>query len=169
MATNTVKDRDLGYADALAGLKDLADGKYVVVGIRSAAGGEDTGNGFNLASLAATHEFGTDKAGPNRNMVIPERSFLRSTVDAQREAIADRIEVAVGRIVDGDSNVDRELGLLGVSVAGAAQQAIADRTIGGPPNAESTTRPRPEGKGSDTPLVDSGRLRSSISSEVRSE
>lgn len=167
MSTNTVTDRDLGYADALGALKELAAGRFVVVGIRSGAGGEDLGDGFNLASLAAVHEFGTDRAGRGRNMVIPERSFLRSTVDAQREAIADRMESAAGRVLDGASDVDRELGLLGVFVAGKVQQAIADRTIGGPPNAESTTRPRPSGKGSSTPLIDTGRLRQSIDSEVR--
>ncbi len=165
MSTNTVKDRDLGYDDILGGLKDLADGKFVVVGVRSAAGGKDTGNGFNLASLAATHEFGSEKAG------VPERSFLRSTVDAQKEAIADRMETAVVKVLEssGYGEVDTQLGLLGVFVAGEVQKAIANRTIGGPPNAESTTRPRPSGKGSSVPLIDTGRLRASIDSEVRSE
>ena len=165
MSTNTVTDRDLGYKNILGAFGDLAEGKHVVVGIRAAAGGEDVGDGFNLASLAAVHEFGTDKAGPGRNMVIPERSFLRSTVDAQKEAIADRMEGAVVKVLDGSSDVDRELGILGEMVAGAIKQAIADRTIGGPANAQATI----DAKGSSTPLVDNGRLRQSIDSEVRSE
>ena len=155
-STNTVTDRDLGYAEILGKLSELAEGAYVVVGIRSAAGGEDTGNGFNLASLAAVHEFGSEKAG------VPERSFLRSVTDARREEIGDRAEAEVGRILDG-GDVDRELELIGIEHAGKIQQAIADRTIGGPPNAEETIRR----KKSDTPLIDTGRLRQSIDSEVR--
>ena len=155
-STNTITDRDLGYADILGKLSEIAEGKYVVVGIRSAAGGQDTGNGFNLASLAATHEFGSEKAG------IPERSFLRSVTDARQEEIGARAEAAVGRVLDG-GDVAKELGLIGLEHAGKIQQAIADRTIGGPPNAESTIRE----KKSSTPLIRDGRLRQSIDSEVR--
>ena len=40
-----------------------------------------------LVKIAATHEFGTDKAGKNRNIKIPERSYLRSSYDEKKKKI----------------------------------------------------------------------------------
>lgn len=166
--SSTLTDVDKGYGELLEVLGELEEGaSFAVVGIRSAAGGEDVGGGFNLASLAAVHEFGSEKAG------VPERSFLRSTADAQQEFVADRLEKAAAALVDPDrldrqAAYERELGLLGVAVAGKVQQAIANRTIGGPPLAESTIeRKTRAGKKGDVPLIDTGRLRQSIDSEVR--
>ena len=67
----------------------------------------------------------------------------------------------MGRILDGTSDVDRELARLGQKVVGDVQQRMADG-IGPPLDPETVRR-----KGSSTPLIDTGRLRQSIDSEVR--
>ena len=61
-------------------------GKEIKVGILGTENSE-------TAEYAAANEFGTDKAGRNRKVKIPERSFLRSTFD-DREAQSKIFETA---------------------------------------------------------------------------
>ena len=101
------------------------------------------------------HEFGS------RDGRIPERSYLRSTFDARRDDYARGLRAGLGRVVDGSSDIDTELGRLGLVCTGDVQQTIA--TLTDPPLAEYTIRK----KGSSKPLIDEGRLKQSIDHEVR--
>jgi Fe2+ transport system protein FeoA len=74
---------DLG-ADAI--IEEAANLKkqFVKVGVQAGSGtykGKKRGRSAKLVVIASTHEFGTKKAGRNKNITIPERSFIRSTVD----------------------------------------------------------------------------------------
>lgn len=152
-----VTDTDRGYKDAVRSLRAVSGTRHVVVGIRSEKGTATAeGDSLNLAGIAAVNEFGS------KDGHVPERSFLRSTFDAGKAAYTNAIEASLGKITDGKSDIDKELGLLGARVAGDVQATI---TSGVPPeNAPSTIRRK---RGSTGTLRDSGRLSASVDSEVR--
>ena len=156
-----IKDTDKGYAALRAMLRKVAkDRPYVVAGIRGQAGSqtyqsEGGGDAISLVEIGAVHEFGS------RDGRIPERSYMRSTFDARREDYARGLKAGLRRVVDGASDIDTELGRLGLVVAGDIQETIA--TLTDPPLAEYTIKK----KGSSKPLIEEGRLKQSIDHEVR--
>ena len=95
-----------------------------------------------------------------RTMKIPERSFLRSTFDAQRATLGTAVERVVGRVATGKATAEeaaQQLAHLAETVFRRGLLAVKE-----PPNAPLTVKI----KKSDQPLVDSGRLRASIRSVV---
>lgn len=138
-------DRDLGYREILkrlAGVRDSA----TRVGIHEDAESD-------LAVIAATNEYGSEDGR------VPERSFLRATVDANQTTYGDELTAAVEAHIDGERLLTDGLDLLGARVAGDVQQFMTD--LQEPPNAPSTIAR----KGSSNPLIDTGRLRSAIRHE----
>lgn len=94
-------------------------------------------------------------------VVIPERSFMRSTFDERNVNWKNDAQGQVGLIIDGKTNVKTALDVLGNQMQGDIQKKIVD----GPftPNAPSTVRQ----KGSAKPLIHYGRLRQSVRYKVR--
>lgn len=129
------------------------DRAEVFVGIRGKRGSQkDPSENLNLAEIAAVNEFG----GGN----VPERSFLRSTVDENEAAYTARIEDIITNVIDGKRGLDQGLNLLGLKVTGDVQRKIRDLKT--PVNAPLTIAL----KGSANPLIDTGRMRQSIDYEV---
>lgn len=163
MATgrDRVVDRDKGYKRIRDNLRKLdkastGDGPGVFVGVRSDAGDDE--DGTPLTAIAAVNEFGSADGH------VPERSFLRSTVDANREAYVALLGKALDRAYSGGGSpkatLKRLLGRLGAKAAGDVQKTITK--LDSPPNAPATVAK----KGSDNPLIDTGRLRQSIDWKV---
>ena len=154
-----VTDTDKGYADLRRTLAKIrAERPYVVVGIRGQAGAqtyESDGKAISLVEIGAVHEFGSSDGR------IPQRPYMRPTFDARRDSYEDGFVRGIGRVVDGTSDIDTELGHLGLVVAGDIQETIA--TLTDPPLAQITI----DRKGSSKPLIDTGRLKQSIDHEVR--
>lgn len=163
-----VTDRDKGYNDLRRAL--AAVGRIrVVVGIRGAKGSEKgartrkgadgsettTADSIDLVGIAAVHEYGTT------NGHVPARPYLGPTVDNNRSKYMQELESAVGNAIDGDTDIDTGLGILGLRVVRDTQQTINVMTD--PPLAERTIAE----KGSSALLIDQGRLIQSIDSEVR--
>lgn len=116
-----------------------------------------------VVEYAAINEFGKPK--DSRGPAIHERSFLRDTLALNRPKYTKRLENAVKRANkrlanDEDPKIDMELGRLGEEVRGDIVQRIANRIS--PKNADFTIKK----KGSDVPLIDTGRLRQSIAWQV---
>ena len=103
-----------------------------------------------LLIIGAANEFGT------RNGHIPERSFIRAGVDMNASQIMTISERQWGLIVDGRITKRAGLERMGEEIQRHITRRITDIKI--PPNALSTI----QRKGSDNPLIDTGRLRSSI-------
>lgn len=153
-----VEDRDLGYGafmTRLAGMHSV----HVLVGV-DGDGTEVTVNEHgktiatpDLAQIAAWQEFGTEDGH------VPERSFLRSTMDENRARYANLQEVAVGRMVDGLSP-RIAYGAIGLVATADVRRKI--RAGVDPANAASTI----EAKGSSTPLVDTGALYDAIGFQI---
>lgn len=159
MANGTTKVVDKGFKRIRKDLKKT-DGSEVDVGI---LGGKVVEGTFNVAELAAVHEFGTDKAGRSRNVIIPERSFLRSTFDDKRQKYRQVLKSLMGEVLVGIKTVDQALSLFGERVVGDVKKKITD--IKEPPNKPSTIARK---KGKANPLIDTGlNLRARIAKRVR--
>jgi hypothetical protein len=129
---------------------------------------DDEGNKseFTMARMAGVHEYGMVINTENATIHIPQRSFIRSTVaqnaDYKHLVSGLFIKVLQGAFT-GDQSLKMALSILGAKVKGDIQQAIAKGIK--PKNAASTIK----AKGSSTPLIDTGRLRGSITYEVELE
>lgn len=147
---------------ALALESAAAKESHVKVGIIASKGGKDTtaDGGLTMIELAAIHEFGSPAAG------IPQRSFIRSTF-AREENHRQLVELTAKltqKVIHG-MPLERALGLIGAWAVARIRETIDKRLTQGPDpqeNAPATIRK----KGSDLPLVDTGRLKQSLTWKV---
>ena len=148
-----VVDKDTGYSELLGSIRDIA-GKDL--GVTIGVHGEE---GSQIVIAAATNEFGNlDQSAVG---AIPERSYLRSTIDEGQAEILNDLQGAVIFALDGD-DLEKGLGLVGEKWVGKVKKKIKD--LKEPPNADSTIRQ----KGSSNPLIDTGQnLRNRISWQIR--
>jgi hypothetical protein len=153
-----VIDRDLGYGDfmtRLAGMHSVS----VLVGVDGTGTEVEVGEGGkviatpDLAQIALWNEFGTEDGH------VPERSFLRSTMDENRAKYLNLQQVAVDRMLDGLAP-RTAYGAIGLVACADVRRKIRNRVD--PANAESTIRQ----KDSDVPLVDTGELYDAIGYQI---
>lgn len=94
------------------------------------------------------------------HITIPERSFLRSTFDESEEKIADIATNLISRVIALEMDAQSAMEKIGQFMVGEIQKKM--RSVDSPPNHPLTT----ERKGSSNPLIDTGRLRQSITYRV---
>lgn len=107
------------------------------------------GNG-ELATIAATHEYGSDDG------VIPERSYIRATLNGDREEFTRVIARLSGQLMAGTIDAERALGILGEFGVKMIKRRIRSNI---PPPLKPATIAR---KGSSVALIDTGRLWNAI-------
>ena len=146
-----VTDRDRGYAALMKRLK--AEKLSLTVGVHEAEGSEPHGDEMTVADLATIHEFGLGH--------VPERSFLRAWADEQAEEIKKDLGGIGKAVAEGKLTAEQGLERFGSLAVGQIQQRIVAGID--PPLAEETVKR----KGSSTPLVDTGQLKSSITYVVK--
>jgi len=140
------KEIDKGYKRLMRELKDLK-GSAVDVGI---FGGKMAG-AKSIAQYAIANEFGAEIDHANgARIVIPARSFMRTTVDENRKVYEQAVDVGFTRAAIGGATAKSVLTHLGVIVRRDVKRKI--RSIREPANAPSTV----ERKGSSKPLIDNG-------------
>lgn len=147
-----VKDTDMGFDDMVRGAESFLSQPYIKVGV---IGNATHGDGLTVVDVATFHEFGTE--------TIPQRSFIRATVDEGLKSIQDEQDKIIDRVLFQGANFDKEAGKLGLAVQSKIQQKILSRI---PPALKPATI---RAKGSDVPLVDTGQLVRSVSFEVGKE
>lgn len=160
----SVVDRDFGFKSLLSNMMD-ADGSAVFVGIRQAKGAEvypesDPSDAATMAEIATINEFGS----PEHH--IPERSFLRATLDENEDRFQKRLGTALGEIITEPHAAERALGMLGEVAVGSVQARMAQGIAPALSPVTIAERAR-KGRPSTKPLIDTGRLRQSIEYEVR--
>lgn len=94
------------------------------------------GTGFKVLGITKPH-----------TIIIPARSYLRSTVDENQKKYGKLIEKLFGRVIDGDLDLFRMLELIGMRVESDVKRKIV--TLRSPANKPSTIR----AKKSDNPLI----------------
>jgi hypothetical protein len=135
-------------------------GAVVTVGIHGDDSRRDDGAQTN-PQIGAIHEFGSGR--------IPERSFLRSTVDGS-DKIVKTAEQAASDVAHGKLSAEKAANRVGVVAVGAVKRTIQSRI---PPPLSQQTLERRAAKGAHggglasmggaaTPLIDSGQLIQSI-------
>lgn len=162
--TVQVKVIDKGWEAIKARVESMrGSGAVVSIGVQGAqAAANHQNTHLTVGQLATIHEFGKVINQPklNRTIVIPERSFLRATIDQYREAIARRQVLLSQGFILGKFELRPAMELLGQYVVGLVKQRIANGIA--PPNRPSTIAR----KGSSKPLIDTGQLRNSITYKV---
>jgi len=128
--------------------ENLQKNSAVYVGLPKGAGTYE--DGAPIAVIGAVHEFGSADGH------IPERSFLRVPLRAERKEFGKIIKMQIPRIMDGQLTSRDVMEQVGAKAVGVSQEAISAGIQ--PPNADSTVRR----KGSATPLKDEGFLSQNI-------
>lgn len=148
-------DRDNGFAALMKAIDATGTGYVVTVGIQEEDEGASYEGGMTLGEVAEANEFGTDR--------IPARPFLSSWADEREASALKEMSADVRSAIKAGTSPAARLDARAQRFAGEVQSRIA----GGipPPNAESTV----ERKGSSTPLVDTGQLRSAIRGKVEAK
>jgi hypothetical protein len=135
-------------------LRKVNDAKqaHVKVGVLS----DGDHDGIGMIELAAIHEFGSPAAG------IPERSFIRRTFIEKESELAEICARLSKAVIAGSMTTAKALDLLGAWGASEVKKTVTAGPHIPPPLKEATIA----AKGSDRPLVDTGRLIGSVTWEV---
>lgn len=152
MTVGSVTVRDTGLAALKKRLATAERQHALTVGVHAEEGAAPHAGGATVIEIATINEFG---------LGVPERSFIRAWADAKAEVHKDNVRKLGRALVKGTVKDARAgLGQLGEAYVGEVQARIAGGIA--PPNAPATVKR----KGSSTPLVDKGILRSSIAARV---
>lgn len=135
-------------------LLEIARAGHVKVGVLDAGPGGVSypSGGLTVAEIAALQEFGSSDGH------TPERSFMRSTLEAKRDKLREMSVDLIDKILAGEMDVERAKGILGAYLAAEMKKTITTGEGVPPPNAPSTVAE----KGSSRPLVDSSRMVNAI-------
>lgn len=147
MSTVTIVDRDMGMKQLMKEL-DQKSTSAVYVGIQGKeADAREEGGELTVGEVASQHEFG---------LGVPERSWLRGWFDENIDRIHEDLRKVTQKILKLELTKEQALQLLGVKYVAEIQKRIVAGIE--PPNAPSTIK----AKGSSTPLIDTGQLKSAI-------
>jgi len=148
-----VRDVDRGYKKLGRTLRSMSRKPRVVrIGVQGAENNEPRDVfGTSNIELALVHEFGS------RDGRVPQRSFIRSTVDRERQMFERLLQRAARMLAEGTDEYVA-LGQVGEVVKSEMVRTI-DETIGLKPLAQATK----DRKGSSVPLDDTSQMKNSIS------
>ncbi len=130
------------FFEEIEKLKNL----QVRVGYQQGEAQED--DGVDLLDVAMWNELGTSRA--------PSRPFMRKSVDENADKISAFLKAQLQKLARGETTAEQILKAVGVFQKGLVQAKIRDGDF--VPNAPRTIRR----KGSDKPLIDTGRMRQSV-------
>ncbi len=154
-AQTTVKFHP-NYKQLKENMQAVAKNPYVKIGVlgdkadepKTDHDGNETPGALTVAEVATFHEFGT--------VNIPQRSFLRGTLDAHRSEFNQATVSIFKKITRGEINVEKGLRILGELIQ---SKVVARIRAGISPALKQSTIDR---KGSSKPLIDTGQLVQSI-------
>lgn len=142
-----INDKDLGFKKIMAEVKKLRAKPYVKMGVQGKSALEkkkssDGGVQFTslkaptVVDIATMHEFG----GESKNGAAqpPERSFMRSTFEKNKEKYVAAAEKIKDQILSGKLTTEKGLRILGLMMERDVKNAI--RAGIAPPLADSTLR-----------------------------
>ena len=154
MARAELKVSDNGYRQLLENIKAAKAQTVIRAGIfQGPPRPEAEADGLSNAEIGAIHEFGLGH--------VPERSFIRGTVDANRSEINARLKAVAGGIFKARDEIKRGAALFGEWFVGKMKMRIRD---GIAPALKQETIDR---KHSSTPLIDHGELLGSLTYDVK--
>lgn len=139
----------------------LINNSYVLVGFQENSqtkqetkNGRTKKGGKSMAQIAADNEFGV----PSRR--VPPRPFMSTSFDENKANINKAIDNQYKKIIDGQTTVQKALGLIGLYMIDLIQKKILE--IRTPANSTRTIL----AKKSDKPLIDFGQMLAAVASKV---
>jgi len=154
---------DKVYKQCLKAFASVKKAPYVIIGVLDNSGDHKISNGdgekLTIAEVATYNEFGTESVAGNE--IIPERSFIRSTVDKHQESYHNKTRILQEKMILNEMTSEVALAILGEQIQSDIIETINQGVD--PENAAATVA----AKGSSTPLIDSGQLKQSIRYEVK--
>lgn len=152
--STTIKDK--GFKKAMETFKEVAGKPAVTIGVHENTG-KEKGSELTVVEVATFNEFGTEN--------IPERSFIRSTVDQNFESYVQKTKILQNKCILQQISVSKALAVLGELI-----QLDIIKTINSgvePANSPETLKAKTvNGKVGTTTLVDSGQMKQSIRYKV---
>ena len=146
-----VIDKDLGWNKIMRDLADL-DGTEIVAGILKDSGNDSRGTPY--VDIAIYNEYGTKH--------IPSRPAVRIAADENGKKWQDTAKSGICDIIDGKGNKSAVCEKVGEQMKKDIQSIFGDKGKL-KPNAPATVKKK---KGRDTPLIDTGKLRSKVNWRV---
>ena len=151
-ATVKITDTDKGWTK-IVGEMGKCKRLFVQVGLQ--AGDKYPETGEDIATIAAQNEFGT--------AIIPSRPFMRQTFSNRQGELRKHVDAEYDAVIKQKKTTEIALKALGAWYQTQIQNEIVHGDF--VPNAQMTI----DNKGSDRPLIDTGRMRQSIRYVVRSK
>lgn len=148
----SVVDHDKKWLKLKKELK-LLDKSYTEVGLQD-DGKEYPDDDKKVAQVGFDNEYGV--TGGSGKWKVPPRPFMSTSFDENRNKMNGLITREYDKVIAGSITVKNALSLVGEWMTGVVKMKITN--IKSPPNAEYTKQK----KGSSNPLIDSGRMRASI-------
>jgi hypothetical protein len=149
MTAKIIKDFDGKFLDRLKAALTGKRERVVNVGFPASAKELD---GTSTAFIAAVHEFGSEH--------VPERSFMRTSLEANRNKRKALNEQNLKKVLNGGITIDAALGQLGLMASSDIKEQIKNGSFA--PLKEATIKR----KGSSKPLIDTGQMRQSVTYEL---
>ena len=119
----------------------------------------------NFVSNAAAQGRNLPRTKPHK-IEIPERSFIRGTMDEKGKTIGRIAHRLFRTVLLGQLTTHKALEVLGLFIQGQIRQRIS-RGIAPPLKPATIKRKTVNGKAGTTPLIDTGQLRASIDFQVK--
>ena len=152
-------DRDRGWQQIRKEMCRTTEGVNVAVGILADWAERREGE-FDNVDVGTVHEFGSTDGR------IPERSFIRKTIDTNTAKYAALAATLIRQVFGLTMKRGRALKILGTKIKADIQRRIVEGIP--PPLSDETIEARErKGRPSTKPLVDTGQLKASIDFEVR--
>lgn len=164
MAKSTFFDKDEGWNKLVTSFEAApgetagfvgflkSSGDYVPKAKRGKVAKNDP---ITIAQIAAIHEFGSSDGR------VPERSFMRSAVENNKDAIIKLLGKLNKKIIHGEMTTAKAIGIVCEYVVGLMKKRITDGVP--PPNKPATVNR----KKSNLPLVDTSQMIDSIDWEIK--
>lgn len=146
-----VIDKDIGWDKIMRDLNDL-DGTEIVAGILKDAGNDSKGTPY--VDIAIYNEYGTKN--------IPSRPAVRIAADENGNKWQDTAKSGICNIIDGKGSKNAVCEKVGEQMKKDIQSIFGDKSKL-KPNAPATVKKK---KGRNTPLIDTGKLRSKVNWRV---
>jgi len=146
-----VADIDMGWGSMVTENKNLK-GAYTTIGIHEEAGTHPSRGNIHTAGVGFINEFGSGN--------IPERSFIRSTIDEQSGRIVQLVAENLDQVNTKKLPAKTMLARLGLFVQEVIKNKI--NTLSDPPNAPFTIAK----KGFNNPLIDTRHMQDNITFKV---
>lgn len=147
----SVVDKDEKWLKIKKELK-LLDGSYTKVGLQN-DGKEYPGGDKLISQIGFENEHGIHG---KKGWKIPPRPFMSTSFDESKHKISELTKKEYDKVIAGEISVKRALALIGEWMTGVVKTKITN--IKEPANADYTILK----KGSTNPLIDTGRMRASI-------